>query len=278
MILDAHHHLWKYDPGEYGWMEASMDVLKRDYLPGDLEKLLPAAGVGGTVAVQARQTLKETRWLLSLAEKHFFIRGVVGWVDLQSERLEEQLGELAPHTALVGVRHVIQDEPDEDFMLRKAFTRGIGLLAKYNLTYDLLILPKHLERAAELAERFPEQKFVLDHIAKPLIRKGVLQPWRKNLLALAVHPNVWCKISGMVTEADRGKWKYEDFLPYLDTVTEVFGTNRIMIGSDWPVCLLAGEYREVMDIAVRYFGSLDTEEREKIFHRNCADFYNLTLS
>ncbi len=277
MILDAHHHLWKFNTGDYGWIDGSMSVLKRDYLPGDLEKLLPNAGVSGTIAVQARQTLEETRWLIGLAEKHPFIRGVVGWVDLRSDRLAEQLNDLSAHPRLVGVRHVIQDEPDDDFMLRPAFARGIGLLGKHGLTYDLLLFPKHIKKAVKLVRMFPDQKFVLDHLAKPFIRDGILVPWKEGIETLAAMPNVWCKVSGMVTEADPENWKYEDFIPYLDVVTGAFGPERIMIGSDWPVCLLAGEYGEVLDIPVRYFQKLDKSARDKIFRQNCADFYNLTL-
>ena len=278
MIIDAHHHLWKFDHTDYGWMDDSMTVLKQDYLPGDLEKHLPGAGVQGTVVVQARQTLEETRWLLELADKHPFILGVVGWVDLQSESLRDQLDEFGSHPKLSGIRHVIHDERDDDFMLRPAFLRGIEALQAYNLTYDLLLFPKHLEKAVELVSMFPEQKFVLDHISKPFIRAGMLDPWREDIAVLATQPNIWCKISGMITEADLESWQYENFVPYLDTVTEAFGTDRIMLGSDWPVCLLAGRYRDVLDIPAKYFGSLNPEERNKVYKQNCMDFYHLKIN
>jgi len=275
MIIDAHHHLWKYNSDEYGWMDDSMKVLMRDFLPSDLEQEIGVVGVTGTVLVQARQTIEETRWLLELADENPFIMGVVGWVDLQSADLSGQLEQFGTHPKLVGVRHVIHDEADDDFMLRPAFVKGLELLQTHDLTYDLLLFPKHLERASELVGMFPEQRFVLDHISKPFIKAGILDPWREEISALAVRTNVWCKISGMLTEADHKHWKYEDFLPFLDVVVEAFGTDRIMLGSDWPVCLLAGEYHQVMDIPARYFKDLDPVEMEKISRMNCIECYEL---
>jgi L-fuconolactonase len=276
MIIDAHHHLWRFNSDDYGWMDASMSVLKRDHLPEELESQLAEPGVSGTVVVQARQTIEETRWLLSLAAEASFIRGVVGWVDLQSPALEEQLGEFIDDPHFSGVRHVIQDEPDVGFMLRPAFLKGMEKLGEFDLAYDLLIFPEHLENAAKLVSMFPRQRFVLDHIAKPDIRSGELDPWRDGLEKLARQPNVFCKVSGMVTEADLVKWEYRDFIPCLDFVYKVFGTERLMIGSDWPVCRLAGEYREVMEIPKRYFEELDPAKKDRIFRENAADFYKLT--
>jgi L-fuconolactonase len=278
MIIDAHHHIWKFNETEYAWMDKSMSILKQDYLPADLEKQLNGSNVVGTVAVQARQNLEETRWLLEMAHQHPFIKGIVGWVDLCSEKLSAQLDEFSRDPGLVGVRHVIHDEPDDDFMLRPAFIKGIEKLGQYNLTYDLLLFPKHLQRAVELVSLFPEQKFVLDHISKPFIKAGVLDPWQEEISALAARTNVWCKISGMVTEADHKHWKYEDFIPFLDVVVEAFGTDRIMLGSDWPVCRLAGEYNLVMDIPARYFIGLDPVEMEKISRMNCYECYELINS
>jgi len=275
MIIDAHHHLWQFNTDDYGWMDDSMSILKQDYLPADLEKQLSSANVSGTVAVQARQNLEETRWLLEMAGRHPFIKGIVGWVDLCSEQLNAQLDEFGRDPRLVGVRHVIHDEPDDDFMLRPAFLKGMEKLVQYNLTYDLLLFPKHLQRAVELVSLFPELRFVLDHISKPFIKSGILDPWREDMASLAVQPNVWCKISGMVTEAHPENWKYEDFLPYLDTVVEAFGTDRIMLGSDWPVCRLAGEYNQIMDIPALYFEDLDPVEKEKVFRLNCVECYEL---
>jgi len=277
MIIDSHHHLWKYNAADYGWMDDTMAILKQDYLPADLEKQLSGSNVTDTIVVQARQTLEETRWLLKLAKENSFIRGVVGWVDLRSDSLTDELNEFSDETKLVGVRHVIHDEADDDFMLRPAFIRGIEKLLKYKLTYDLLLFPKHLKKAVELVSIFPEQKFVLDHISKPFIKSGILGLWQDDIAALAAQPNVWCKISGMVTEADIKNWKYEDFIPYLDIVVEAFGTDRIMLGSDWPVCLQAGEYKAVMEIGQKYFEKFNSNEKKKIFADNCVQFYNLNL-
>jgi len=274
-MIDAHHHLWKFKPVEYRWIDNSMPVLRRDYLPVDLEPQMAESGVTGTVVIQARQKIEETRWLIEQAEGNGFIRGVVGWVDLNSKHLEEQLDEFTIHPGLVGVRHVLQDEPDDEFMLRPEFIRGIKNLNDYGLTYDLLIFPKHLEKATELVKRFPNQKFVLDHISKPLIKSGLMRTWQDDIFRLAEQENVWCKISGMVTEADLENWKYEDFVPYLDVVTEAFGQDRLMVGSDWPVCRLAGEYPEVLKIPVRYFEAFSFSEKEKIFKNNCIEFYGL---
>jgi len=276
LIIDAHHHLWKFNEADYAWMDKSMSILKKNYLPADLEKQLGGTDVVGTVVVQARQNLDETRWLLEMAGRYPFIKGVVGWFDLCSENLQAQLNEFTDDPRLVGARHVIHDEPDDDFMLRPAFVKGMEKLVQYNLSYDLLLFPKHLQRAFELVSLFPDQRFVLDHLSKPFIKAGILDPWREEIAALASQSNVWCKISGMVTEADHEHWKYEDFIPYLDTVIEAFGTDRIMLGSDWPVCRLAGEYHQVMDIPARYFNDLDPFDREKIFSLNCIECYELT--
>ena len=278
MIIDAHHHLWKFNNADYGWMDDSMGILKRDYLPGQLEEQIKSTGVNGTVVIQARQTIEETRWLLEEADRNDFIKGVVGWVDLRSEALGDQLAEFASHPKLVGVRHVIHDEPDDGFMLSAKFISGIEKLATYGLTYDLLLFPKHLENAIELANRFPDQKFVLDHISKPFIRSGIMDPWKNDISCLAAQSNVWCKISGMVTEADLKYWKYEDFVPYLDMVVEAFGSDRLMIGSDWPVCRLAGEYKDIMNIPLRYFESFTDIEKENIFKNNCKEFYGLDIN
>ena len=277
MIIDAHHHLWKFNSDDYGWMDESMKVLKREYLPADLLKEMQKAGVSGTIVVQARQIIKETRWLLELAYENDFIKGVVGWVDLRSAALMAQLDEFAGNPKLVGVRHVIHDEADDDFMLRPAFVNGIEMLVDYNLTYDLLLFPKHMERAIELVSMFPDQRFVLDHISKPFIKTGILQPWKDDIEALAAQPNVWCKISGMVTEADHQAWKYVDFVPYMKVVCEAFGTDRIMLGSDWPVCRLAGEYDEVMGIPLAFFDHLSETEKESIYRQNAIDCYQLEL-
>jgi L-fuconolactonase len=277
MIIDAHHHLWSFNEADYGWMDDSMKVLKQDYLPADLKQEIEKAGVTGTVVVQARQIIEETRCLLELAEKNPFILGVVGWVDLRSPDLQAQLEEFAKHPKLVGVRHVIHDEADDDFMLRPAFVKGIELLQAYDLTYDLLLFPKHLQRAIELVSMFPDQRFVLDHISKPFIKSGIMQPWKDDIEALAAQANVWCKISGMVTEASLVSWKYEDFVPYMKVVCEAFGMDRVMLGSDWPVCRLAGEYETVMGIPMVYLRTLSEAEKENVLYKNAIDCYKIKL-
>ena len=276
-MIDAHHHFWKYSPEQYGWIDSSMDMLKRDFLPEELEGEMQAAGITGTVAVQARQTLEETRWLLQLAERHPFIKGVVGWVDLCSEAVEQQLNQFTSSSKLAGVRHVIQDEADDRFMLRADFRAGISLLETFDLAYDLLLYPRHLSHALKLARLFPRQRFILDHLGKPPIRTGDLEPWKSDLCKLAECPNVWCKLSGMVTEADPQNWNYGDLLPYMETVLEAFGPGRIMVGSDWPVCTLAGSYQAVMRIITEFTASLDSADRTKIWIQNAVDYYQLKL-
>ncbi|SRR5579871_5904212 len=274
MRLDAHQHFWKYSSADYGWITNEMAVLKRDFLPQDLRALI-ADAFDGSVAVQAQQSVDETRWLLSLAEENSFIRGVVGWVDLCSPALRDQLAEFQGNRRLVGLRHVVQAEPDDEFMLRPEFRRGIAQLADFGLAYDLLLYPRHLPVAAKLVAEFPRQTFVLDHIAKPGIAAGVLEPWRRDIAALAAFPNVSCKLSGMVTEARWSGWTAADFAPYLDTVLEAFGPDRLMIGSDWPVCTVAGDYGAVMNIVSGYIAKLTAGERNAILGENCARVYRI---
>jgi L-fuconolactonase len=275
MRLDAHQHFWRYHPTEYPWMTDRMGILKHDFLPQDLEPLLAGIGFDGCVAVQARQNLEETRWLLEVAEKHTFIKGVVGWVDLRSDRLSAQLERFASHPKLVGVRHIVHDEADDNFMLGVDFRCGIAQLLDFNLTYDLLLFPKHLPVAVQLVKEFPDQLFVLDHIAKPNIAEGLIDPWRDNLRILADSPNVSCKLSGMVTEAKWNQWRPADFHRYLDIVLEAFGPGRLMIGSDWPVCTLSGQYDEVMKIVTEYVQKLTLTEQAAILGENCARVYQI---
>jgi L-fuconolactonase len=276
MKIDAHQHFWIYNSKEYGWIDDSMKVLKSNYLPADIQPELIKAGFSGTVAVQARQNIGETRWLLALSDKYGFIKGVVGWVDLRSiSDLTEQLDEFCRSKKLVGVRHVVHDEPDDNFLLRDDFLKGINILKNYNLTYDLLLFPKHLPVAERVVSMFPGQKFVLDHMSKPLIKDNIISPWKEDIIRLAEHKNVWCKLSGMVTEADRKKWKQEDFRPYLDVVYNAFGPERLMNGSDWPVCRLAGEYKEVTGIVESYISEMPSEVQEKILGLNCKEFYGI---
>jgi L-fuconolactonase len=273
--IDAHQHFWTYDPGDYGWMNDAMAVLKRDYLPDELEKLARTVGLDGSVAVQARQVIEETEFLLELAGTQPFIKGVVGWLDLRSSRIDEQLARFSRDKKLKGVRHVVQDEPDDEFMIGKDFVHGIGRLEKYGLRYDILVFPKQLGSARKLVEKFPRQLFVLDHIAKPFIKTGLLEPWRKEMRELARHENVFCKLSGMLTEADWSAWQPADFAPYMDAVLEMYGPARLMFGSDWPVCTLAGRYEQVIGIVSDWAGKLSAFEQERLFGETAAEFYDL---
>ncbi len=274
MILDAHQHFWIYEPASYPWISNEMAPLRRDYLPPDLEHAARPHGVEGSVAVQARQSLEESRFLLGLADQSPFVRGVVGWVDLQGDDLAHHLRELSAHEKFLGVRHVVQDEPDERFMLRPQFLAGLGALREFDLTYDLLIFPQHLPIAIDVVGRFPEQPFVLDHLAKPVIRRHLLAPWKDHLRELARHPHVYCKLSGLVTEAGPA-WQRSDFRPYLDAAVEAFGEDRLMFGSDWPVCLLASDYAQVHELIHDYIGDWPAEARRKVWGENARRFYGV---
>ena len=276
MTIYAHQHFWRYDPVQYLWIPPG-SPLHGDRLPEDLAPLLAAAGIDGTVAVQARQSMEESRWLLGLADESPLIKGVVGWVDLRSPEVDRDLAELAVHPRFRGVRHVAQDEPD-DFLRGAAFQRGLARLAAHGLTYDLLIYPRQLAAAIDLVRAFPEQPLVLDHLAKPPIKAGALSPWREAIRELAAFPHVHCKVSGMVTEADHRAWQLSDLRPYLDVVHEAFGPARLMYGSDWPVCLLAADYARQHAATAAYFGGLSAEERAGIFGANAARFYGLRLT
>ena len=275
MRLDSHQHFWHYNPAEHTWMTDEMEVLKHSYLPSDLKPLLESIHFDGCIAVQARQNLEETRYLLELADQHDFIKGVVGWVDLRSDDLFQQLKQLTCHPKFVGVRHVVQDEPDDNFVLRPDFRKGVGRLHEFNLTYDLLLHPRHLKPAAKLVEAFPYQPFVLDHLAKPNIAEAQFSPWQEDLRQLAKFQNVTCKLSGMVTEARWKQWNPQQFERYLDIAVAAFGWSRLMIGSDWPVCTLSGGYKPVMEIVIDYVRKYSTEAQAAILGANCARFYKL---
>jgi len=275
MQIDAHQHFWRYDQREHGWIDDSMAVLRRDFLPADLKAELERSGFQGCIAVQARQTLEETRWLLELAEHTPFILGVVGWVDLRSPQLRCELESLAGKSKLVGIRHVVQSEPDERFLLQPDFLRGIAMLEEFDLAYDILIYTRHLPVAAEFVARFPRQRFVLDHLAKPPIKSGDFDSWARGIRGLASFPNVFCKVSGLVTEADWQAWKPEDMRPYLDVAFECFGPGRLMIGSDWPVCTVAAPYSRVMDVVKNYISKYAAEERNAVLGGNARKFWRL---
>lgn len=272
--LDAHQHFWHYLPERDGWITSEMAVLRRDFLPTELAPLLADNDVDGCIAVQADQSEMETQFLLDLAREHPFVRGVVGWVDLRSPQVRDRLAHFAADPRLCGVRHLVQGEPD-DFLLEPAVMRGIEALTAFDLAYDLLLVPRQLRAATELATRLPDQRFVLDHLAKPLIKAGVLEPWASDLRALAERPNVSCKLSGLITEADWREWREADLRPYLDVAVEAFGPSRLLWGSDWPVCLLAGSYATVREVLVDYLGEFSADEQDAIFGGNAMACYGI---
>ena len=277
VTVDAHHHLWRYTPEDYGWINDAMHVLKRDFLLDDLRRETLQANIDATVAVQARQSLEETRWLLEIARASDVIRGVVGWAPLTSPDILQILDELRGESKLKGLRHVIQDEPDDNFILRDDFNRGISALANTGLVYDILIYARHLPQAAVFVDRHPTQAFVLDHIAKPPIALGVqgLEPWATQIRELARRPNVWCKLSGMVTEADWQHWSLDTLRPYLDVVLESFGPARLMAGSDWPVCLVATGYKQWIETIQIYLKPFSSGEIAAISGGNAVSVYGL---
>jgi len=274
MRVDSHQHFWRYSPEEYPWIQAEWSI-RHDFLPADLAPELRRCGLDGSVAVQARQSLEETRWLLKLADMSPVIKGVVGWADLCASQVETQFAEFVAHPKFVGVRHVLQDEPDDRFMLRAEFQRGIGKLRAFGLAYDLLVYPRQLPSSIELVRVFPEQRFVLDHLAKPLVRDASISPWREQIRELASASNVMCKLSGLVTEARWTAWRPDDLRPYLDVVFEAFGVDRLMYGSDWPVALLAATYEQVFTLVRDYVAHCGQGADAKIFGLNAARFYDL---
>jgi L-fuconolactonase len=276
LAIDAHQHFWKFDPNRDTWITDDMKVIQRDFLPADLQPLLTENGIDGCVAVQADQSEDETEFLLSLSQQHSFIKGVVGWINLQSPDLEEKLSRYKKYSTLKGYRHVLQGETDRALMLKPGFKRGIAALGKHGLTYDILIYPDQLGYTKEFVAAFPDQPFVLDHIAKPHIKhRYITDEWKDAIHAVAAYPNLYCKISGIVTEADWYNWKPEHFKVYLDTVVEAFGTDRILYGSDWPVCLVAASYQQVINIVKDYFANFSPDEQAAFFGGNATKFYNL---
>lgn len=272
--IDAHQHFWHYNQHTHSWITDDMNVIRKDFLPSDLMPLLAENNIDGTVAVQADQSEKETEFLLSLAEENNFIKAVVGWTDLCGENILERLEYYKSFKKLKGFRHILQAE-QPSFMLQSKFLKGISLLKDFDFTYDILIYPEHLPAALQMVNLFPEQMFVIDHIAKPFIKKQEINEWANGMKLLSAHENVYCKISGMVTEADVKNWKQEDFIPYLDVVTNAFGTDRLMYGSDWPVCLVAASYQNCIGIVKKYFQSFSETEQQKIFGSNATSFYKI---
>jgi L-fuconolactonase len=276
MTIDAHHHLWKYSAAEYGWITPEMPAIRRDFLPADLEPLMHHFGIEGTVAVQARQSLEETAWLLDLSEKHPLIRGVVGWVPLtEGAGVKRSLEKFAGNKRLRGVRHVVQDEADPRYILRKDFNEGVSTLREFGLRYDILIFERHLPAAIEFVDRHPDQTFILDHIAKPRIKDKIISPWDRNIRELAKRQNVYCKLSGMVTEADPRHWTPEGLQPYIDVVLGAFGPRRLMYGSDWPVMLLAGDYERWYRTVRLAIDKLSQAEQDRIMGGTAAEAYGI---
>ncbi len=273
--IDSHQHFWKYDPVRYDWIDDSMSVIQKDFLPEDLAPILNANGFDGCITVQSHQSEEENEFQLANAEQHSFIKGVVGWVDLQSPKIEERLDYYRQFEKLKGFRHILQGESQRDFMLRPAFLNGISLLKKNGYTYDILILPDQLQYTAAFVAQFPDQRFVIDHIAKPNIRQKELKEWEKDIKAIAAFENVYCKVSGMVTEADWQNWQPADFNNYLEVVTDSFGTSRLMYGSDWPVCKVAADYEQVVNIVKDYFSAFSKTEQQAFFGGNAIEFYNI---
>jgi L-fuconolactonase len=273
--VDAHQHFWEYSPDEYGWIDSTMSAIRRNFLPTHLAAEIAKAGIAASVAVQARQTIAETEWLLKLAEEHSFIAGVVGWAPLSSPDFPALLERLSAYPKLRGLRHVLQDEPDDTYMLGGAFHRGISLLKEKNLIYDILIYERHLPIAVQFVDCHPNQKFVIDHLAKPKIRAAELSPWRENIREIARRPNVCCKLSGLTTEATWDGWTADDLRPYVEIALEAFGPQRILAGSDWPVCTLATTYQHWWETLEALLSSLSDSEQNAIFGGNAIDTYNL---
>ena len=277
MIIDSHQHFWKLDlPFNYGWLHTQQnEPICRNYLPADLEVHLKACGIQKSVFVQTQHDLAENRWVLKLAEENSFIAGVVGWVDLKSDQCEDQLAEFKDHPRFVGIRHIVHDEPNDDFIIQPSVMRGLKTLEKHGVPYDLLFFTKHLKHAVTLAKALPDLPMVIDHLAKPKIKAQITEGWKEDLLAAARFPNMYCKLSGMVTEADWKNWKPADLKPYVDIAIEAFGPERCMYGSDWPVSELAGTYEEVYHSLKSFLSELSATEQAQILGGTAAKFYKL---
>lgn len=273
--IDAHNHFWKFDPVRDSWINDDMKVIQRDFLPAEIGMILKRNDFDGCVVVQSDQSEEENEFQLKNAEEFDFIKGIVGWIDLRSANVDERLQYYSQFKKLKGFRHILQGEDERDVMLKPAFLNGIRHLQQYGFTYDILIFPDQLQYIPEFVSQFPDQPFVIDHIAKPNIKEQEIDEWKKGIESVARYENVYCKISGMVTEADWKNWKKEDFTPYMDIITEAFGTGRIMFGSDWPVCQLAASYEEVVGIVQDHFSAYSKDDQEKVFALNAAKFYKL---
>ena len=275
MIIDTHHHFWQYNTDDFGWINDEMKVIRRDFLPAHLHTEISQTGVDGVISVQARQCIEETEWLLKFARGNNFIKGITGWLPLIDSKVDQLINKYAYDKNLKGLRHVIHDEPDDQFILREDFNRGVSYLKRYNLVYEILIFEKHLPYTIQFVDNHPNQLFVLDHIAKPKIKDNIISPWKENIKELAKRENVFCKISGMVTEADFKSWTEEQLKPYVDVVLEAFGPKRLMFGSDWPVCLVATEYKKWVELVKKFIGGLSDDEQKNILGRNAVEVYRI---
>jgi L-fuconolactonase len=278
ITIDAHQHYWELGRFDYSWLDTpELSKIRRSFLPNDLQPLIAETSIQKTIFVQTQHNVEENRWALGLCEQHDFIAGVVGWVDLAAENCEDQLLEFKSHPKFVGIRHVTQDEPDDEFIIRPEIIRGLKVLEKHNVPFDLLFYVKHLKHAATLGQQFPNLPMVIDHLAKPEIKAGNIENWIKNFKAAAACENIYCKLSGMITEADWEHWSANDLKPYVQTALELFGPDRLMFGSDWPVCELAGSYNQVHAALIEAIGPISDDEREKIFGSTAASFYGLDV-
>ena len=275
MKIDSHQHFWIYEAEKHAWIDDSMAQIRRDFLPSDLKPIYETHNIDGCVAVQADQSLEETDFLLNLADANDFVKGVVGWVDLKSNRIVDDLDRYAHQNKLKGWRHIVQGEKDHNFLLRTDFLNGISQLEKYNYTYDILVFPHQLGAVLEFVKKFPNQKFVIDHIAKPYIKDGFFDGWAVLMKEIGKHENVFCKLSGMITEADYNSWTVEQLEPYINLVLQAFGTSRVMFGSDWPVCMVAGTFNQVLKIITDHISTFNAEEQNRIMGGNAIEFYNL---
>ena len=275
MVIDSHQHFWKYKPSKHNWINDSMSLIRKDFMPQDLKKVYDKNKIDGCIAIQADQTLKETNFLLDLSKENTFIKGIVGWVDLRASNIDNTLEHYSNYKKIKGFRHVVQDEEDHNFLLRPEFLKGISYLEKYNYVYDILIFPHQLKTTLEFVKKFPNHKFIIDHIAKPYIKDGLYDEWARLMSEISKCENVFCKISGMITEADYNLWTPEQITPYMDLVLTSFGSKRILFGSDWPVCLVAGSYKKVKELVTNFISKLSENEKTNIMGKNAINLYNI---
>ena len=275
MKIDAHQHFWNYDPIKHSWINDEMKVIKRDFSPGDLAPLLKELKFDGTIAVQADETMAETEFLLGLAKKNDYIKAVVGWVDLLKDDVEDELLMLKPQQKLTGFRCIMQVTEDEAYLKNPVFLKNVSRLNQFDFTYDLLVFHQQMESLVRFTDKLPDNRLILDHIGKPDIKNRDIKQWKEHLRILSANPNIYCKLSGMLTEADYQHWTYDDIMPYMEISAEYFGIDRLCFGSDWPVCLLAGSFKQVHDVVDRFAEQLNSTEREKIFGTNTAAFYKI---